>query len=49
MPVVRSSVDFLQRHFKAECFQHFHRGDADVRFVITHESVIPQNDATASL
>ena len=40
---------FYERHFKAECFQHFDRGNADVRLVITHESVVPKNDATASL
>src|SRR5438132_11912782 len=36
-----------ERDFKASSFQHLHGGDADVRFVITDEGVVPQNHATA--
>ena len=28
-------------------FEHFHRGDADVRFVIAHKGVVPQHHPAA--
>ena len=36
-----------ERHFEAERFQHFHRCNADVRFVIPHKCVVPKNDGAA--
>ncbi len=44
MPGGRSIVILRERDFKAERFEHFHRRDTDVRLVIAHEGVIPQND-----
>ena len=38
---------FHERHFEAERFQHFHRCNADVRFVIPHKCVVPKNDFAA--
>src|SRR5207245_7687143 len=35
---------FRKRNFKPERFQHFHRSHSDVRFVITHERIIPEDD-----
>src|SRR5215211_8282341 len=40
---------FYERNFKAERFEHFHRSHADVRFVITHERVVPKNDCATVL
>src|SRR5439155_26564273 len=31
-------------NFKAKCFEHFHRGDSDMRLVIAHEGVVPEDD-----
>src|SRR5438270_11832634 len=36
-----------ERDAKAERFQNFHRRDPDVRLVVTHESVVPENDFAA--
>ena len=38
---------FYERNFESERFQHFHRGNADVRFVIPHKCVVPKNDVAA--
>ena len=38
---------FHERHFEAERFQHFHRCNADVRFVVPHKCVVPKNDVAA--
>ena len=48
MPVARSSGDFLRANFESERFEHFHRSNADVRFVITHKCVVPKNDFASS-
>ena len=40
---------FYERNFESERFENFHRSDADVRFVITHEGVVPENDAAAAV
>ena len=40
---------FCEGNFKPECFQHFHCGYSDVRFVITHECIIPEDDFAAVL
>src|SRR4051794_40663217 len=36
-----------KRDFEAERLKHFDGGDPDVRLVITHERVVPENHATA--
>ena len=38
---------FYERNFESECFEHFHCCNADVRFVIPHECVVPENDGAA--
>ena len=38
-----------ERDFESERFKHFHRGNADVRFVIPHKCVVPENDGAALL
>ena len=43
----RSSGGFLRANFESERFQHFHRSNADVRFVIPHKGVVPKNDLAA--
>src|SRR5205809_8008564 len=40
---------FHQHNFKPKGFQHFHRSDSNVRFVISHECVVPENDRTTLL
>ena len=40
---------FTSDNFESERFQHFHRGNADVRFVIPHKGVVPKNDFAAVL
>src|SRR2546430_16634437 len=40
---------FCKRHLEAECFQNFHRRNSNVRFVITHEGVVPEDDAASSV
>ena len=40
---------FTSDNFKAERFQHFHRCNADVRFVIPHKCVVPKNDVAAAV
>src|SRR6516165_6787934 len=35
---------FCERNLESECFQNFHSGDADVRFVIAHKGVGPKDD-----
>ncbi len=40
---------FYKRNVKAERLQYFHRSDADVRFVITHKGVVPEDDLAALL
>src|SRR5436190_19462843 len=35
---------FRKRNFKPERFQNFYRSDSDVRFVIAHERIIPEDD-----
>src|SRR5947208_12708660 len=39
---------FRERNLKPQRFQHFHCGDSDVRFVIAHECVVPEDDRAAS-
>src|SRR5262249_8415263 len=34
---------FYQCNFEPERFEYFHCGDADVRFVVAHKGVIPEN------
>ena len=36
-----------ERNFETERFQHFHRGDADVRLVVADECVVPKNDGAS--
>ena len=31
-------------NFKPEGFEHFHRGDSDMRLVVAHEGVVPENN-----
>ena len=33
---------------EAECFQHFHRRDPDVRLIVTDECVVPKDDFTVA-
>src|SRR5436309_14401469 len=40
---------FYERNLKTERFQNFHRRDTNVRFVITHEGVVPENDLGSSV
>src|SRR6266436_5314038 len=40
---------FYKRNLEAECFQNFHRRNSNVRFVITHEGVVPEDDVAALL
>ena len=40
---------FRKRDLKAKRFQYFHCGDPDVRLVIAHEGVIPQDDFASFL
>src|SRR5206468_9708553 len=35
---------FYERNFESERFQNLNRSDSDVRFVITHKSVVPKDD-----
>ena len=40
-----AAFPFLRKHhFKSERFQNLHRRDTDVRLVIAHEGVVPEND-----
>ena len=38
---------FTSDNFESERFEHFHRCNADVRFVIPHKCVVPKNDFAA--
>jgi hypothetical protein len=38
---------FYKRNLEPERFQDSHRSDADMRFVIAHESVVPEEDVAA--
>jgi hypothetical protein len=40
---------FYERNFESERFEYFHGSHADVRFVITHEGVVPKDDLAAIL
>jgi hypothetical protein len=37
-----------ERDFESERFEYFHCGNADVRFVIAHKRVVPENDFASS-
>src|SRR5882724_2864209 len=39
---------FHERYFEPKGFQHFDGGDSDVRFVIAHEGVVPEDDFAPS-
>ena len=38
---------FYKHNFESERFEHFHGGNADVRFVIAHKCVVPKDDVAA--
>ena len=38
---------FYERDFESKRFEYFHRSNADVRLVITHEGVVPKDDLAA--
>src|SRR5215472_2643728 len=38
-----------ERNFESECFEHFYRGNADVRLVIPYKSVVPKDDLASSV
>ena len=40
---------FYERNLKTERFKHFHRSNANVRLVITHKSIVPEDDAATLL
>ena len=40
---------FCQRNLEAKRFQHFHRSDSDMRLVIAHEGVVPEDHFAALL
>src|SRR5207249_3199878 len=40
---------FCERNLESECFQNFHSGHANMRFVITHKCVVPKDDRAALL
>lgn len=40
---------FRQRHFKPKRFEHFHCGFSNVRFMIAHERVVPENELASSV
>ena len=40
---------FYKRNFESERFEYFYRGNPDVRLVITHKGIIPENDGAAFL
>jgi len=42
-----AAAAFHERDLEAERFKNTHRGDADVRLVIAHKGVVPENDAPA--
>ncbi len=49
MLVVRSIVDFSRANFESQRFQNFHSGHANVRFVIAHKGVVPEDDSATLL
>ena len=40
---------FHKLDVKSERFEHFHRGNSDVRLVVTHKGVVPEDDIAAFL